>query len=346
MQRLSAFDAIGPAWNHTQALLFTPRNWRLLLKVGAVAFFAQMGGCNAHINTPTRSIGGINHLVLMSVLIGFGVAALVIYLVTFYIGSRLQFCLFEVVLRRDTRVGQIWRRYGAATWRWIGLKLLFFVAVMICLAPILVPAVIYFVHSISASNNNSSADFGLIFTAIAGFIAAIFLAILLVACVYSLLVDFGLPSMALEGTTLGETVRRVWGLLKAEPGQVLLYLLMRFLLGLAGSIGCYIVLGLTAFVLLIPLGGAGLVLWLTLQHAALAGKVLMVGGWVVLGVVLVALLFVAMMMTFGAVFAFIQAYALYFLGGRYELVGQYLDPVPMPYYVAQPPPPPIDPALG
>jgi hypothetical protein len=340
MQRLSAFDAIGPAWNHTQALLFTPRSWRLVLKIGAVAFFAQMGGCNASFNTPTHGIGGINHLVLMSVLLAVSLVALAIYLVTFYIGSRLQFCLFEVVLRKDTWVGPIWRRYGAATWRWIGLKVLFGLAAMLCMAPILVPAILHFVHSMTADGNNSAADFGSLFAAILGFIAAIFFVILLISCVYALLADFGLPSMALEGTTLGETVRRVWGLVRAEPGQVLLYLLMRFILGFAGAIGSYIVLGLTAFVLLIPLGGAALVLWLSLQHAALGGKVLMVAGWAVLGIILLVLLFIAMMMVFGAVFAFIQAYALYFLGGRYGLVGQYLDPVPAPYYGSPGPAPP------
>jgi len=344
MQRLSAFDAIGPAWNHTQALLFKPRSWRLVLKIGAVAFFAQMGGCNATLNTPTRSLGGINHLVLMSVLVALGLVALVIYLVTFYIGSRLQFCLFEIVLRRDTNVGPIWRRYGAATWRWIALKLLFFVAVVICLTPIIVPAVVYFIHSFAGAGSNSTANFGAVFAAIAGFVAAVFIAILLVSCVYALLADFGLPSMALEGTTLGETVRRVWGLVRAEPGQVLLYLLMRFLLAFAGAIGGYLILGVTALVLLIPFGGAGLVLWFALHHAALAGKVLMVGGWVLLGIAFAALFFLAMMMVFGSIFAFIQAYALYFLGWRYGLVGEYLEPVPPPYYVSRPPPP--DPTLG
>jgi hypothetical protein len=124
----------------------------------------------------------------------------------------------------------------------------------------------------------------------------------------------------------------------------MLYVLMRFLLGIAGSFAAYFVLLIGALVALIPLGGAALFAWLSLRHADFAGHVIMIAAWVVLGFVFLVLLMIAAIMIMGYVFTFLQAYALYFLGGRYPLVGAYLDPFlppPYPYSDGQPmyPPP-------
>lgn len=56
MPPLSATDAITPAWQHTRQLLLAPRNARLLFKLAAVAFFAQMSGCNFSFNAPSSPI--------------------------------------------------------------------------------------------------------------------------------------------------------------------------------------------------------------------------------------------------------------------------------------------------
>lgn len=334
MRRLNAIDAIGPAWDHTQALMYAPRRWKLMVKLGAVAFFAQMGGCNSSFNGPNRALGRIHHpLMAMSLLVVIGVVALAIFLVTFYVSSRLQFVLFEIVLRRDTWVAPIWRRYGAATWRWIGLKLLFFVAALVCMAPLLVPIVLYFVRI--AHSGKSQSDLGISFGYLFLLFGLLFLVAIAIAGVYVVLESFGLPSMALEATPLGETVRRVWGLLKAEPWQVIGYVLMRFLLNFAGAIGCEIVLVIAGLVLAVPLGGGAFILWLTLKSASLAGHLVMVAGWVVLAIIFVVLIFIGAMILLGGLMVFLQAYALYFLGGRYRLVGEYLEPEPM--FVAPPP---------
>jgi hypothetical protein len=339
MRRLNAVDAIGPAWAHTQALMFAPRRWKLILKVSAVAFFAQMGGCSSNfnrVNAPAGHIPALHHFVV-AMLLAIALVSLAIGLVLFYIGSRLQFVLFEVVLRRDTWIGPIWRRYGAATWRWIWLKIVFWIVAMLCAAPFLVPVILLFVHNLSRAGGGKNADFGVMFGTILGFLGAIFVALIVISCVYSLLADFGLPSMALEGTPMGETVRRVTTLIRMEPGQVLLYLLMRFVLSIACAIAGYLVLGVVALILLIPLGGAALVLWAALHTGSLGAHIVMVAGWVVLGAIMAALLFVGVMVLFGTMITWMQAYALYFLGGRYRLVGEYLEPEPV--FVAPPPMP-------
>jgi hypothetical protein len=358
MQTLSAIDAISPAWQHTSRLLYAPRSWRLLLKIGAVAVFAQMGGCN--FNAPMNFGNGLGNahpasahlpsaaLLATIVFVGFAVA-FVIGLGFLYLGSRLQFVLFDIVLRRDTVVGPIWRRYGRATWHWIGLKLTFFVLAFVCFLPITIPILLQFVHVMKQMPSGGDvppdrlfAFFGVLF----GFLGLIFLGLLLFGIGYVLLQDFGLPSMALESTPMRETVARVVRLVRAEPLQVFLYLLMRFVLAFAAAIAGEIALFLSILITLIPLGGAALVLWFSLRHAGSAGWVAMICGWVVLGLIFAALVIVAAIMYFGYLMTFLQAYALYFLGGRYPLLGEMLWPSPLPPPFVAPPPLPPDPALA
>ena len=346
MRPLSAIDAIGPAWNHTRRLLPTPRNWRLWLKIGAVAFFAQVGGCNGSYNAPSHGWHGHSApFVAATVAIALTAAifALAIGLIFFYLRSRLQFVLFEVVLRSETTIAPIWHRYGRATWYWMALKLLFFLAAILCAAPILVPLVIEFIHSAGPDFSNGQLQNPVaFFLSILAFLGALFFLFLVIGIAYLLLHDFGLPSMALESTPLSETVRRVWNLLRAEPGPVLLYVLMRFLLGIACTLVADVVLFFVALIALIPLAAAAVIDWFSLRHATFAGHVAMITIWVLLGVIFLVLIFLAALMLIGYVFVFMQAYALYFLGGRYSLVGAYLEPFVPPAhpYTAMPPIPP------
>jgi hypothetical protein len=331
MRPLSATDAIQPAWDHARRLAVAPRSWRLALKITAVAFFARLGGCNSNFNNSGRHMHSLPpaiHAALLGALVLISIIAIVIGLVVFYLSSRLQFVLFDSVLRSDTTIAPIWRRYGRATWYWIGLKVLFFVIAMICLLPVLIPVIVQVFHMTRNGNANPANLFGLIF----GILGTVFLFLLVFGIGYTLLGDFGLPSMALEGTSLGVTVQRVWSLVKAETGQVLLYLLMRFVLGIAASICCLVALLIAAFVAAIPFGGIGLTTWLSLRHMSMGGHIFMVAALVVLGLVYVVVMALVFIMLFGYAQLFFQAYALYFLGGRYPLVGAYLEPfVPQPY---------------
>jgi hypothetical protein len=355
MNPLSAIDAISPALAHTRRLLWHPRNWRLMLKIGAVAVFAQMGGANFNGNSVPNNLGsGSPHTgdfphaaamaAIVSIIIVAAVIGLMIGLAFFYIGSRLQFTLFEIVLRSDTTVAPIWRRYGAATWRWIGLKILFFLACFAVCAPFLIPIIIAFVHGISSSAQNGSMHSPMPFIGtILAFVGSIIVIIFFVAVLYSLLHDFGLPSMALESTSMKETLRRVWNMLRAEPGQVLLYLVMRFVLSIVGSLGAGFILGIGTLIACIPFGLFGLLDYFLLHNAGTGGKVAMVLVWVLLGMVLIALIVIAYIILVGYVLTFLQAYALYFLGGRYPLMGHYLAPYWPQTHLPVPPPPTYQP---
>lgn len=344
MQPLSATDAIAPAWQHTRRLLLGPRNPRLFFKIAAVAFFAEMANFSFSFARPTHSghgggvspvfLGAVVAIVLACVAIGFVVGA-----VLFYLSSRLQFTLFHIVLRSETEVAPIWRRYAAATWRWMGLKLLFFLAALACVTPIFIPAVLYFIHAISLQSHGDHSHIVSFILTMFAFVVTVILFAITVAVITILLRDFAVPSMALEGTPLRETLRRVVALTRAETGQVALYVLLRVCLGIAGTFVSYMLLGVLALIVGAPLGGVGFGLWTTLHAAGTAARAGMISGWVLLALALLAVIAVGVICLFGYLFTFLQAYAIFFLGGRYPLMGQLLAEPPAPVLPAAQPQP-------
>ena len=56
----------------------------------------------------------------------------------------------------------------------------------------------------------------------------------------------------------------------------------------------------------------------------------MIAGWVLLALALLSVIMVAGICLFGYLFTFLQAYAIFFLGGRYPLLGQLLTEPPAP----------------
>jgi hypothetical protein len=335
MQPLSATDAIAPAWQHTRRLLLGSRNPGLFFKIAAVAFFAGMIGSSFSFSPPFHNGhgGGASPSITMAIvglILIAAVVGLLIGFALFYLSSRLQFTLFHIVLRSETRVAPIWRHYGAATWRWMGLKILFFICALACLAPILIPGIFYIIHAITLqSQGDNSHIVGFILT---GFFFAVLLVLFVLALTVAtvLLRDFALPSMALESTPLGETVRRVLALTRAEPGQVTLYLLLRFCLTAAGGFVSEILIVLLGLVIGGPLAGVGFGLWATLHTSGAGARAGMIGGWVVLALALLAVLAIGVISLFGYLFTFLQAYAIFFLAGRYPLMGQLLTEPPAP----------------
>jgi hypothetical protein len=136
--------------------------------------------------------------------------------------------------------------------------------------------------------------------------------------------------MALEATPLQETVARVIRLVRAEPLQVFIFIVMRVVLAIAVAIAVAVVFFIATLLLLIPFGGLGGVLWALMHHGDTATHVVM---WCIIA--LLALVFFSIILAAGFMCSavtgtFFQAYALYFLGGRYPLLGQILQPTPIP----------------
>jgi hypothetical protein len=109
---------------------------------------------------------------------------------------------------------------------------------------------------------------------------------------------------------------------------------------------------------LIPPGIVGVILWFSLHHAGTAGIVVLIACAIFGALVFLCWAVCVVIGFMGSLITFFQAYALYFLGGRYPLLGDLLDrstpppayafaaafpPSPPPYQPPPPEPPPSQP---
>jgi hypothetical protein len=347
MRPLSASEAIGPALERTRDFLARPFRWRTFFKLAAVAFFAEMGTSFSG-SFPGNSGNGAHGLppAFLAFIIAFaviiGLVSLAIGLVMLYIGSRLQLVLVELVATRQTWVAPVWRRVSSTTWRWIGVKLLFFISILLVTLPLTIPVILYFVHH--AHQIGAGGFFsGLRIAQIILFVAAAIVVVLAISAVYLLVRDLALPFMALEDLSISDALGRLRAIVDAEPGQVAIYVLLRilfsFIFGLLAEIGLVLVL----LISLIPPGIVGLILWFPL-HKSTAGIVALIGLGILGGLIFLCWAIFVGVCFIGSALTFGQAYALYFLGGRYPLLGDLLDrSTPPPTYAYAPGYPPTPP---
>lgn len=323
MRRYSAAEAIGPAWESTTALMWKHRRWQTGLKIAFVAMLAEMGGANFSFSNPAQRT---HHLPpgMAAAMIGiaavFGLIMLVVGLILFYVGSRMQFVHFACIAFRETRIALLWNRYGRLTWRWIGFKLLLFLALLIPIIPI----VIVFAKRMPHVAPGAAPPFGPVLT----LIGCAFLLLIPFAMIYTAARDFVLPSVALEGTTVRFGIRRFLLWLRAEPGEVMGFLVLRLVLGLVFGIATYIALLFSLAISAIPFAILGLAIWVPFRHAGTGvhlAAALVTG---ILVLLFVVWMFVLTLAVVGTLVTFYIAWGTYFLGGRYPMLGELLEPSP------------------
>jgi hypothetical protein len=332
MRALSATEAITPAIDHVKALL-TPFSLKLWLKLGLVAFLAEMSAQvafppigNAH--APAGSAPSIAGGITLIVLVVIGVIGFLIGLALFYLGSRMQLVLMDLVATRTTLVAPAWHRTASRTWRWIGLKIVFFLAIFTILGVILAVPMIYLFRSLPASNAQppTPASFG-IFTLI--FVVAFFAIVVILFAIW-ILRDLVLPFILFEDAPVGVALRSAGSIFSREPGSVLFYLFMKFVLCVAGGIAGELCIMLAVLVIGIPTGGVGVILWFLLHQSGPLGTAIMFVSFALLGIGFLVVFLCAILCIGGPVLIFYQAYALYFMGGRVPHLGNLLEPPPPP----------------
>lgn len=262
------------------------------------------------------------------------VLGLIVSLVLFYLGSRMQLVLMDLVATRTTLVAPAWHRTASRTWRWIGLKVVFFIAACAVIGALGAVSIIFFIRLMPAGNHQppSAAFFG----SFALFFVAILLAVFLVVTVFWFLRDFVLPFILFGDARPGDALRNAIDIARREPGGVFFYFFMKFVLmlvaGIAGEL-CF-VLAVLAFG--IPTGAIGTAMWFLLRHSGFVVRTLMYGGFALLGVIFLTGMVCSILCISAAVLIFYQSYALYFLGGRYPQLGNLLEPPPPPMMAPEP----------
>jgi len=268
--------------------------------------------------------------------------ATALYFYIFHLCSRLQFAYFEIVVNRGEMVAPAWRNYRPQSRRWTGVKILFGIAAMLASAA---PMVSYFRHvlpllqSITPGQPPSPQIFAAIFAGY-GIIALFFGSFFLVS---SLLADFIVPSLALEDTSMAEAFRRMFALIRQEPGEFALYTLLKVVLAVATVMGATIAWEIAFFLCTLIVGLIVFLCGFLLHLIGIPSIVLtVIGVFIAFTWYLFWILYV-MLLALGPVYTFLDSYALYFLGGRYPLLGDLLDrsthPPAHAYPTAFPPPP-------
>jgi hypothetical protein len=359
MRPLSASECITPAIDRTKLILFAPFRKGRTWKLSATAYLCRIGTMffpfpliYLAFLPAVRSAGAPAVIGLCAaVLIGTG-----IFVYLFHLCSRLQFAYFDIVVNRGEFVAPAWRKYGPQSRSWTGIKLLLGTAVALACA---VPIAAYIRHIIPLLHSMETIPPGQ--PPPPEFMAAIFAGYGIILLVFgpfylisSLLADFIVPSLALEDTGIAEAFRRMFALIRQEPGEFALYTLLKISIGFAMYMGAIIaweiVFILITVILEVIFGIIGFIL-----HIIGVPTVILIILNIFIGIIwFVFITGYTMMLTIGPIFTFLDAYTLYFLGGRYPMLGDLLDrstpppsyayaagypPSPLPYQPPQPEPP-------
>lgn len=349
MSSYSAAQVISPAIQRTRWYLFQPFRLGRFLKLTLVATFTEGGlsSCNfssrlpsSHTNNGTGTFDwpslhwpNINWPAFSVViaLIALACAILIpLYILISYLFIRLRFSYFDCVLRGQDKIGPAWSRYHRQALRYLGLTLCIAAAFWIVLIPIgyaLYRQYAPLFHTLISGGKPNYVDFiPLILTVIFGAIALGLAGYLLDATLSS----FVLPRMALTDASIGDALEDVWADITAEPGQFLLYYLLRALLGFAASIVAAVVL-IVPFAIVAVIAG---VLIFVLKSASIVAA-FVVG--IPLAILIGAAFLAGMIGVGGTIGTFRRNYALFFYAGRFPQMAAILWP---------PQPPPLPPQWG
>jgi hypothetical protein len=358
MPILSALDAISPAFARTRLILFSPFRKGRTWKLAATAYFSMFGTLFLpyfliglfFIPMAHQAAGASAVAILVSACLG----ATILYLVIFYLCSRLRFAFFDIVLNRGEFVAPAWRKYGPSSFKWTAFKI---VLGTVVLAIIALPLAAWIQHMIPVLASVPAEEgkqinpqmMSILFT----FYGAFFLIYFGFGIFYllsSLLSDFIVPSLALEDTTLAVAFRRFGQLIRREPGQFILYAVLKASLAVGAFMAMYIAFYIVILLFALIFGLIGLLIGLLLQMAHVSAAVL-TGLAIFAGVICyIFVFFYVIVIGVGTVLTFLESYTLYFLSGRYPMLGDLLQrstpppqpPPPPPFLAyATPPPPPV-----
>jgi hypothetical protein len=353
MQRLSATECITPAIDRTKLLLFSPfrkgRTWKLC----ATSYVCRIGSMYLPLfllYLPMLPGMRQRSAALIPVITGLVVIGLAIYTWIFHLASRLQFAYFDMVANRGEFVAPAWRNYRAQVFSWTVFKI---VLGTIFTAITSVPFAAWLRHMIPLMRHMTPAQPGgqldpQFARMMASFYAGYGITMLLIfsgMLIFGLLGDFVVPSLALEDTGLREAFRRMGVLMRQDPGEFALYVLLKTVLGFVAYMGAIMAWEIAFLLVSLIVGALVFFAGFLLHLAGLSSVLLGFLGGLVLMVWCVFTIY-TMVFPIGIVMTWMDAYAIYFLGGRYPKLGDMVDaatppslaPALNPYVPAYPPP--------
>jgi MFS family permease len=345
MTTYSAFDAISPAIERTNYFLFKPFRFGRFLKLTLIACFAEASytGFSSNFNvpipgkTPQHIPFQVPQLhwptpgVWMLIVAAFLLLFLPLSIFISYLLYRLRFSYFDCVLYLQDKIGPGWRKYHRQALRYLGVSLLVGLGFLAALAVtgLIVwnryKDVIAGLIAAQGHKTHLNIDFMALFGALAGIFFVVFLIGIAGYVIQTIMTYFVLPHMALEDASIGHAFADVWDDMKVEPGQFVLFLIMRVLLSIAAGL-------IATIAMIIPLIGLAAIAAIIgyAVHAMFHSTFVLVPLVILAGVVVGALLFACGISIAGTIGTFSRNYGLLFYAGRYPELAARLWPAPPP----------------
>ena len=339
MQPLNAFDSIAPAFTRTHQTLFQPfrlgRSWKLAASQ-ALGFLGAM-----FIPFPLFVVffpSSLFHGMPAVRTFLFGAASIytLVYLLILYFCARMELVAFEMLVTRAKVVAPMWRRYSARIWPWFGFKVLIGTVYAGILAAILFPSLRHLIQNFVNTFQTLQPPIGgkpdpeamqalvaPIMQQMANLQMLSSLILFLLKIPSTLLNDFVLPFFVLEDISLTAALVRGFDVFRADPLQVLLYLVLKPILFVIGYIMQCVAMFVAIIPLLIVFVIAAVIVGVT-AHTSGSGMAIALAflGYIML---FVYMLWISIALI-GYFSALLEAYGIYFLGSRYPLLGNMLEP--------------------
>lgn len=339
MQPLNAIEAIAPAFARVHEMLFHPfrlgRSWKLAAS-GYVGFLGSI-----FVPLPLFFLPLMRGAEAADFRTGiaFLFAALcIVYFAMFFFAAGLSLVDFDVIVTRGQFISPIWRRVSARIWPWVGVKVCVGTILSLLVSPLAFAAMRH-MESVMAILPRTTpgqpldpATLRLFLSAMLGVYGMLLGFFFVLKVASTLLDDFVRPFYLLEQITLQQAIQCGARICMAEPGEVLLYLLMKLVLGVAGFIMQYIsyfVVTLALLIVALVLGLIGFsIIHVVGQANAEAAKLLLIVAGGLLYLIIGVVMSWYALGSLGYLMMLLEAYGIYFLAGRYPLLARLLEPGP------------------
>jgi hypothetical protein len=342
MRFISAPDSVSLAIQRTREFLFRPFRWGTYLKLGLVAIITEGIGSNLHSSQhggPSTGHGPIInppfniHPVWIAAIVAAVLLAILLSLVAFYLITRLRFAFFHCLTHNTKEIRPGWRLYREQATRFFWLNLGVGFCFLLLVVLVALPFVAGFIRLFHETPPGGPPDWGLLLSLVLPLIPVLILLALAGFALDVILRDWMLPHYALEDATAGEAWQEVWDRITAEKSQFAVYALLRLILPVIAMVALLIVLVIPG--LMVAGSVAAIVYAIHSAFADASGASALIGILLqaFFGVVAFGYALLAGICLGGPLSTGLREYALIFYGGRYQALGDLLDPPPPPPFV-------------
>ena len=249
-----ALSRLDSAFDHAKSLLW-PVRWDIWLRLAVVALFVGCGIDSLGNSNLPYAAGSLVLGSTMSVMVS-SIAAVVLGIALLWLlaGATMQFVFVDMLSTGDIHIRRFFReRLGK------GARLFLFELALIAVMILAIAAFVFMLIGVEGAGAATS-------LLIIALIPVILVAALLFGLVFLLTTDFVVPIMIREDCGIIAGWRRLIGMIASRFWQTVIYVIVRFVLGLVAAIAQVILVILALVVIAIPFILVGIVLLAALQE--------------------------------------------------------------------------------